>query len=111
MVKALRAVGLEPVTSDKSRGVWHLQTSPLNQGLYELVKPDIVISFVTEEQAGRFWAPLLNRCTATTLILVVACHKLPCGAAGSRKREQRYNGYVLKLLIHDPGQLLRAGAV
>jgi hypothetical protein len=111
MAKALRAIGLEPVTSDKSRGVWHLQTSPLNRDLYELVKPDIVISVVSEEQAGRFWTPLLARCTATTLIFVVACQKLPCGAAGGCKSKRSNDWCALELLVHDPCRLIRGAVV
>jgi hypothetical protein len=85
MVEALQALGMSPVTSDKSRGVWHLQASPLNHHLYELVKPDIVISLVTE-QAGRFWDPLLRRCSTVALILVVVSSRpLYKAAQGTRK--------------------------
>jgi hypothetical protein len=110
MVEALQALGMSPVTSDKSRGVWHLQASPLNHHLYELVKPDIVISFVSEQQAGRFWAPLLRRCTSAALIFVVACSRSPHRAGAGSKGTSKDAWCVLRTLLHDPRGLLQAGS-
>lgn len=110
MVRSLKALGVEPVTSDRTRGEWHLQASPLNRDLYGLVKPDVVISLVTEEQAGRFWAPLLRRCSsaAAAIVLAVRVSSQKRAAAnddGGRKKK----GCAYKLLVHDPDRLMQAG--
>jgi hypothetical protein len=109
MVRSLRALGVEPVTSDRTRGEWHLQASPLNGDLYRLVKPDVVISLLTEAQAGRFWAPLLRRCSsAAAIVLVVRVH--PQERASATKDGRRLEkGCAYKLLVHDPRRLLQAG--
>jgi hypothetical protein len=110
MVRSLRALGVEPVTSDRTRGEWHLQASPLNRDLYELVKPDVVISLLTEEQAGRFWAPLQRRCSATAAAIVLVVRVNSQERVSRRDHEERLErGCAYKLLVHDPKRLLRAG--
>jgi hypothetical protein len=110
MVRSLRALGVEPVTSDRTRREWHLQASPLNRDLYELVKPDVVISLLTEEQVGRFWAPLQRRCSSAAAAIVLVVRVNSQEKASRRDDGGRMEkGCAYKLVVHDPKRLLQAG--
>jgi hypothetical protein len=104
MVETLRGLGIEPVTSDQHRGFWSLQSSPLNPDLYDLVKPDIVISAVSDEQFRRFWAPVVRRCAAYSAAIVWLVAGGP-GRARKGCQTQRDGAVrcVYRLVLQDPG--------
>jgi hypothetical protein len=111
MVEALKGLGVKPVTSDQNRGVWDFQASPLNPDLYDLVKPDIVISLVTEDQLRRFWAPVLRRCLAYSAAIVWLVTGASRRARGSCQTERHgQERCVYKLILHDPGVMLLDGS-
>lgn len=111
IVHALRTFGIEPVTSDQNRGSWRLQAPGLSEELFRLVKPDVVITCITQEELVHVWTPLLQQCKLVAAAIVIAV--VPGEASLERQAAQDssatasgYNGCVWELLVHDPDKLL-----
>lgn len=106
VISAVEALGIKPVSSDQNRGFWDLQASPLNQELYNVAKPDMVVALLDQGQFRRFSALLLRRCSLVAVVLLVAEPERSCG--GNEAREDGKT-YVLRAWIRDPCKLLQGG--
>ena len=99
LVHLLRTLNIEPVTSDSNRSTWSIKASPLNEELYKLVKPDVIICCV--EKTDLATRQQLVRCAAAVGAALVLLALLPVGEDQTR--------CDWKLLLHQPKRILSLG--